>query len=72
MEKDFIVYITETLQRKVRVSATSDSEAYTKALEMYDSGEIVLDSSDYEDMEIVVRGGNEKSIIDIYNLDKEN
>ena len=50
-QKEYIVYITETLQRKVIVKANNDSEASDQVIDQYNNGEIVLDYNDYLDVE---------------------
>lgn len=50
-KKEFVVYITETLQRKVIVEATNDSEALDQVIDQYNNREIVLDYNDYLDVE---------------------
>lgn len=45
--KEFVVYITETLQRKVVVEAKSLTEAEEKVQEAYENEEITLDYNDY-------------------------
>ena len=45
--KKFEVLITETLQRKVRVKASNETEAKIKVFYMYDNEEIVLGSDDF-------------------------
>ena len=45
--KKYIVYITETLQRKVVVEAKSLTEAEEKVQEAYKNEEITLDYNDY-------------------------
>lgn len=53
MEKEkYIVYVTETLQRKVEVEATSLTDAEEKVLEMYQKEEIVLNELDYLGVDI--------------------
>lgn len=47
--KKFKVTITETLQHVVYVEATSEKEALGEAEEQYWLGNIVLDSSHYQD-----------------------
>lgn len=48
MEKrEIVVYITETLQRKVKVKAENLTEAEEIAQKMYENEEVVLDSNDY-------------------------
>ena len=51
-KKEFVVYITETLQRKVIVKANNDSEALDQVIDQYNNGEIVLDYNDYLDVEV--------------------
>ena len=50
-KKEFVVYITETLQRKVVVEANNDNEALNQVIDQYNNGEIVLDYNDYFDVE---------------------
>ena len=50
-QKEYIVYITETLQRKVIDKAKNDSEALDQFIDQYNNGEIVLDYNDYLDVE---------------------
>ena len=50
-QKEYIVYITETLQRKVIVKANNDNEALDQVIDQYNNGEIVLDYNDYLDVE---------------------
>ena len=50
-KKEFVVYITETLQRKVIVEANNDSEALDQVIDQYNNGEIVLDYNDYLNVE---------------------
>jgi conserved domain protein len=44
---EFEVVITETLQRKVKVQASSKREARRKVLDMYHYEEIVLNEKDF-------------------------
>ena len=46
-KKEFVVYITETLQRKVIVEANNEIEAINEVADKYYNEEIVLDSTDY-------------------------
>lgn len=46
-KKEFVVYITETLQRKVIIEATNEIEAINEIADKYYNEEIVLDSTDY-------------------------
>ena len=52
--KEFEVVITETLQRKVKVEASNETEAKTKVFDMYDNTEIVLGGHDFLDYSIEV------------------
>lgn len=45
--KKYVVYVTETLQRKVVVEAKSLTEAEEKVQEAYKNEEITLDYNDY-------------------------
>lgn len=51
-KKEFVVYITETLQRKVIVEATNGIEAINQVADQYYNEEIVLDSTDYLGVDI--------------------
>lgn len=51
-KKEFVVYITETLQRKVIVEATNEIEAINQVADQYYNEEIVLDSTDYLSVDI--------------------
>lgn len=46
-KKEYVVYITETLQRKVIIEASNESEAIDEIVDKYYNEEIVLDSTDY-------------------------
>ena len=50
-KKEFVVYITETLQRKVIVKANSGCEAINEIADKYYNEKIVLDSTDYVSVE---------------------
>ena len=50
-KKEFIIYITETLQKKVIVKANDIDEALDQVINQYNDGEIVLDYNDYLDVE---------------------
>ena len=52
--KDFEVIITETLQRKVKVKASNETEAKVKVLYMYANEGIVLGYDDFLDYSIEV------------------
>lgn len=53
--KKYVVYVTETLQRKVIVEAKSLTEAEEKAQEAYENEEITLDYNDYLQVEFDAR-----------------
>ena len=46
-KKEFVVYITETLQRKVIVEANNEIEAINEIADKYYNEEIILDNTDY-------------------------
>lgn len=46
-EKEFIIYITETLQKKVIVKANNEIEAINEIADKYYNEEIILDNTDY-------------------------
>jgi hypothetical protein len=46
-KKEFIVYITETLQRKVIVKAVDKIDAENQVIDQYNNEEIVLNETDY-------------------------
>ena len=50
-KKEFVVYITETLQRKVIIEANNESEAINEITDKYYNEEIVLDNTDYLSVE---------------------
>lgn len=50
-QKEFIICITETLQKKVIVKANDIDEALDQVIDQYNDGEIVLDYNDYLDVE---------------------
>lgn len=54
-KKEYVVYITETLQRKVKVKANSLTDAEEKVQEMYSKEEITLDYNDYLQVEFDAR-----------------
>lgn len=45
--KQFYIIVTETLRRPVVVAAETQEEAEQKAIDAYDDGKFVLDSSDF-------------------------
>lgn len=51
-KKEIVVYVTETLQKKVKVEAKTLTEAEEIVQEMYENEEIVLDYNDYLGVEI--------------------
>jgi tyrosine-protein phosphatase YwqE len=46
-KKEFVVYITETLQRKVIVEAVDEIDAENQVIDQYNNEEIVLNETDY-------------------------
>ena len=54
-QKEYIVYITETLQTKVKVKADNLTDAEEKVQEMYSKEEITLDYNDYLQVEFDAR-----------------
>lgn len=54
-QKEYVVYITETLQRKVKIKADSLTDAEEKVQEMYSKEEITLDYNDYLQVEFDAR-----------------
>ena len=50
-KKEFVVYITETLQRKVIIEANNENEAINEIADKYYNEEIVLDNTDYLSVE---------------------
>ena len=46
-KKEFVVYITETLQRKVIVKAVDKIDAENQIIDQYNNEEIVLNETDY-------------------------
>lgn len=46
-KKEFVVYITETLQKKVIVKAVDKTDAENQVIDKYYNEEIVLDNTDY-------------------------
>ncbi|MDD7756662.1 MAG: DpnD/PcfM family protein [Clostridiales bacterium] len=49
--KEFVVYITETLQRKVIVKAVDKIDAENQVINQYNNEEIVLNETDYLSVE---------------------
>lgn len=49
--KEFVVYITETLQRKVIVKAVDKTDAENQVIDQYNNEEIVLNETDYLSVE---------------------
>lgn len=54
-KKEFIVYITETLQRKVIVKAVDKIDAENQVIDQYNNEEIVLNETDYLGVEFDAR-----------------
>lgn len=50
-KKEFVVYITETLQRKVIVKAVDKTDAENQVIDQYNNEEIVLNETDYLSVE---------------------
>ena len=50
-KKEYVVYITETLQKKVIVEAETSTEAEEIVSQQYYDGEIELNYLDYESVE---------------------
>ena len=46
-KKEFVVYITETLQRKVIVKAVDEIDAENQVIDQYNNEKIVLNETDY-------------------------
>lgn len=46
-KKEFVVYITETLQRKVIVKAVDKIDAENQVIDQYNNEEIVLNETDF-------------------------
>ena len=46
-KKEFVVYITETLQRKVIVKAVDKIDAENQVIDQYNNEEIILNETDY-------------------------
>lgn len=64
-KKYFVVEITETLSRLVKVKAFDENEAFEKVRDSYENGNIILDEVDdsYADFEVFPEDN------DIYNED---
>lgn len=45
--KEYTFAITETLQRRIHIKASSGGEALSEVKRLYNNEEIILDSSDY-------------------------
>ena len=50
-KKEFVVYITETLQSKVIVKAVDKIDAENQVIDQYNNEEIVLNETDYLSVE---------------------
>jgi len=46
-KKEFVVYITETLQKKIIVKAVDKIDAENQVIDQYNNEEIVLNETDY-------------------------
>ncbi len=51
----FTVSFREVLERNIEIEAETKEEAYDIAKEMYDKEEVVLDSNDLTEQDIVVK-----------------
>ena len=56
--KEFCILITETLSRPVMVKAETQEEAEQKAITAYYSCEVVLDASDFVDVNFETQDSN--------------
>ena len=56
--KEFCILITETLSRPVMVKAETQEEAEQKAITAYYSCEVVLDTSDFVDVNFETQDSN--------------
>ena len=54
-KKEFIVYITETLQKKVIVKAVDKIDAENQVIDQYNNEKIVLNETDYLSVEFDVK-----------------
>ena len=52
--KEYMVIITETLQKRVIIQGEDEQDAFVNANEAYNNQDIVLDSSDFVDYDIQV------------------
>jgi len=55
----FTATITETLERKVRILATSEEDAMDVIKTLYDQEEIVLDYNDFQGVEFKIEKDND-------------
>jgi hypothetical protein len=53
-EKFYSVIVTETLQKSVMIKAKDAEEAVRKVTKQYDDEDIILDSSDFIEVSIVI------------------
>lgn len=51
----YTVCFRETLERTIEIEAETKEEAYDMAKEMYNKEEVVLDSDDLTEQEIIVK-----------------
>ena len=49
--KEFVVYVTDTVQRKVIVKAVDKIDAENQVIDQYNNEEIVLNETDYLSVE---------------------
>ena len=52
--EDFTVIITETLSRRVTVTANDVQDAYDQVKYSYDEQDIVLDAEDFDEVKLTV------------------
>lgn len=54
MDKKYKIEVLETIARVVEVEAKDGDEAFDKVRDMYNKSEIILDSSDFVDVQFSV------------------
>lgn len=50
--KKYLVRITETLVKDIEIKAENELDAVSKAQDLYDKAEIILDDTDYSGVDI--------------------
>lgn len=58
-KKEYMVLITETLQKKVLVEAANEQEAHRRAQDAWSNAEYILDAGDFQGVEFHVMGDAE-------------